>query len=84
MTTSIATIEAKWSKLPPRKAGVYHFRGVRLTNNNQTMRFDEPVRVQQMKVGYRTSLGVAMLGKARIYTLNSFHGEWCLLNTEAA
>lgn len=75
---------SQWSKHPPRTEGVYHFRGVRLTRNNQTVRHNEPVRVQHMQVGQRTSLGVAMLGKARVYQIGSYHGEWCALEVEDA
>lgn len=69
----------KWTQHPPRTPGLYNFRGVRVCYNNQTISYAEPVRVQQMEVGQRTSLGVAMLGKQRIYQIGSFHGEWAAL-----
>lgn len=65
-----------WSKHPPRTEGIYLFRGVRVTHNNQTLSLDEPVRVQHMQVGQRSNMGVALLGKARIYPVGSFRGMW--------
>lgn len=73
-----------WSKHPPRQPGLFYFRGVRQTTTNQLMRFNEVVRVQHMQVGQRTSLGVAMLGKQRIYGINSYHGEWKPIEVEVA
>ena len=75
---------SQWSKHPPRREGLYLFRGVRLTRNNQAIRYNEPVRVQHVQVGQRVSLGVAMLGRARIYPVGDYHGEWAAIDVEVA
>ena len=71
-----------WSNQPPTSPGLFWFKGVRLATNNQTLRLNDIVRVQEMRVGYRGCLGVAMLGKARVYKLDAFQGVWQSLSVE--
>ena len=65
-----------WSKHPPCHPCLAHFRGTRTIRNQQTMRVDELVQVRWVQVARTKRLGVAMFGKARLYDLDRFSGEW--------
>ena len=65
-----------WSKLPPRQAGLYYFRGTRSTHRGQTVRVNDPVRLQWIPNGKASELTVIMLGTQRRFPLTAFEGEW--------
>lgn len=74
---------SKWSKLPPRQAGLFWFRGARTTRNNQRVALNEPVRLQWIPNGKGKDLAAIMFGTQRKYSLSMFDGEWRAIGEEA-
>lgn len=61
----------------PDTTGPYRFRGIRrVPNRGEIVKVSGVVEVRRVFRGRDLELAVAFFGKARIYPLRDFEGEW--------
>lgn len=72
-----------WSELPPSVPGFYLFRGFRRCGSRAYgENILEPVEICEVMRGGKLELGVALTGRQMRFRMETFRGEWKIIDLE--